>query len=67
MVVWALGILLLLPLLAAPIGLFLSGRDRLKERQWGGAVGNFLGFLLVGGVWLAAVGYLGLRAYLAMP
>lgn len=57
---WGLGVLLLLPLAAAPIGLFLEGRKR-------GAAGYLLGAVVAGVAWLAAVGWCGWRAVLAIP
>ena len=57
---WGLGVLFLLPLVAATIGLFVEGRKPDKAA-------HLLGALLTGLVWLAAVAYCGYRAVLAVP
>lgn len=64
---WGLGVLALLPMAGASIGLFLTGREKIGERRWPGAAASLLGSLLLGLAWLAAVGYCAYRGYLAIP
>lgn len=66
MLLWGLGVLFLLPLAATPIGLFLIGREKIRERQWPGAAAALLGSLLLGLAWMAAVGYCAYQGYLAI-
>lgn len=62
-----MGVLFILPLAAAPIGLFLEAREKITERRWPSAAAHLLGSLLIGLAWLAAVGYCAYRGYLAIP
>lgn len=64
---WGMGVLFLLPLASAPIGLFLLGMAKISEHRWAAAAARLAGSLLLGLVWLAAVGYCAYRAYLAIP
>jgi hypothetical protein len=64
---WGLGVLLLLPLVTAPIGLFLLGVEKSRAGQRGGGAAFMLGALLAGAAWLAAIGYCAYRGYLAIP
>ena len=59
--------MLLLPALAAPLSLFQIAADRARERRWLRAGLYLCGALVVGAVWLAAVGYTAYRAYRALP
>ena len=67
MLLWGLGVMLLMPLVAAPIALLLAGKEKLSERSWAIALTRVLGGLMFGMVWIAAVGYCAYRAYLAVP
>lgn len=62
-----MGALVFLPLIAAPIGLFLFGIAKGSEHRWSAAAAYLLRSLLAGLVWLALVGYCAYRAYLAIP
>jgi hypothetical protein len=64
---WGLGVLFLLPLASAPIGLFLLGGEKSKAGQRAGAAASMLGALLAGAAWLAAIGYCAYRGYLSIP
>ena len=63
---WGLGVLALLPMAAAPVGMFLISREKISERR-PSAAAYLLGSLLIGLAWLAAVGYCAYRGYLAIP
>lgn len=64
---WGLGVMLLLPTVAAPLSLFQIAADRARERGWLRAGLNLCGAMVVGAVWLAAVAYTAYRAYRALP
>lgn len=67
---WGMGALPLFLLTGAPILLFLEGKEKIGEHRWPSAAAHLLGSLLLGLVWLAAVGYCAYRAYrayLAIP
>lgn len=64
---WGLGTLLLLPLVSAPIGLFLLSGEKSKAGQRGSAAACALGALIAGAAWLAAIGYCAYRGYLSIP
>jgi len=64
---WALGVMLLLPILVAPLGLFQIASERAGERRWLHAGLYLCGAMLAGAGWLVAVGYTAYRAYRALP
>lgn len=64
---WGLGVFFLLPLAVAPFALFELGWEKIAERRWPVAAAHLLGVLLTGTAWLAAAGYCGYRAFLAIP
>jgi len=64
---WGIGVLSILPLAAAPIGLFLDAREKFGERRWPAAAARLLGALLAGIAWSVAAGYCAYRGYRAIP
>ena len=64
---WALGAMLLLPTLVAPLGLLQIAAERARERRWLHAGLYLCGAMLAGATWLAAVGYSAYRTYRALP
>jgi hypothetical protein len=64
---WGLGLLFLLPLAGTVAVLFMEAAEKRRKGERAGAVGILLAALLAAALWLAAVGYVGHRAWLAIP
>jgi hypothetical protein len=64
---WGAAALFVLPLAAAPIGLFLKGREKVRGRNRPEVAAYLLGALLAGLAWMAAVAYFAYRGYAAVP
>ena len=64
---WAIGVMLLLPILVAPIALFGIAAERAGERRWLHAGLYSCAAIAASAAWLAAVSYTAYRAYRALP
>jgi hypothetical protein len=64
---WAVGLLFLLPVAGTVIAIGFECAERNLKGERLAAAGLLLAALLAAALWLAAVGYVGYRAYLAIP